>query len=102
MDKKELSDMRVFPIIEGLEELEKKEKWEEARVILYDLWSADKENLDFFMRLSSECWFLVAEWEVEKTNGLDWDIRHLCTAFDVCNSSPIKQKRFSYYKGVLN
>lgn len=74
MDKKELSDMRVFPIIEGLEELEKKEKWEEARVILYDLWSADKENLDFFMRLSSECWFLVAEWEVEKTNGLDWEV----------------------------
>ena len=74
MDKKELSDMRVFPVIEGLEELEKEEKWEEARVILYDLWSADKENLDFFMRLSSECWFLVAEWEVEKTNGLDWEV----------------------------
>ena len=35
MDKKELSDMRVFPIIEGLEELEKEEMWEEARVILY-------------------------------------------------------------------
>ena len=60
--------MRVFPVIEGLEELEKEKKWEEARVILYDLWSADKDNLDFFMRLSSECWFLVAEWEVEK-NG---------------------------------
>jgi len=74
MDKKELSDMRVFPVIEGLEELEKEEKWEEARVILYDLWSADKENLDFFMRLSSECWFLVAEWEVEKTDGLDWEV----------------------------
>ena len=52
MDKKELNDMRVFPVIEGLEELEKEEMWEEARVILYDLWSADKENLDFFMRLS--------------------------------------------------
>ena len=71
MDKKELNDIRVFPVIEGLEELEKEEKWEEARVILYDLWSADKENLDFFMRLSSECWFLVAEWEVEKTDNLD-------------------------------
>lgn len=59
--------MRVFPMIEGLEELEKEEKWEEARVMLYDLWSTDKENIDFFLRLSSECWFLVAEWEVEKT-----------------------------------
>ena len=28
MDKKELSDMRVFPVIKGLEELEKEEKWE--------------------------------------------------------------------------
>ena len=37
-----------------LEELEKEEKWEEARVILYDLWSADKDNLDFFMRLSAD------------------------------------------------
>ena len=74
MDKKELNDMRVFPVIEGLEELEKEEKWEEARVILYDLWSADKDNLDFFMRLSSECWFLVAEWEVEKTDSLDWEV----------------------------
>lgn len=74
MDKKELSDMRVFPVIEGLEELEKEEKWEEARVMLYNLWSTDKENLDSFLRLISECWFLVAEWDVEKTDGLDWEV----------------------------
>ena len=76
MDKKELNDMRVFPVIEGLEELERDAKWEEARVMLYDLWTADKDNINFFMRLSSECWFLVAEWEVEKTDGLDWEIFH--------------------------
>jgi hypothetical protein len=51
-----------FTAINGLSELEDREKWEEARFMLYELWNADRENLDLLLRLLSECWYVLCEW----------------------------------------
>lgn len=64
----------VFAVIDGLSELENDLKWEEARALLYNLWDQDRENIELFLRLFSECWYLLCEWEVEEgTKGLSWD-----------------------------
>ena len=54
-------------------ELEREERWEDARVMLYELWNADRENIDLFLRLFSECWYVLAEWGLLKTEGLSWE-----------------------------
>ena len=64
----------VFAVIDGLSELENDLKWEKARAMLYNLWEQDRENIELFLRLFSECWYLLCEWEVEEgTKGLSWD-----------------------------
>ena len=41
---------------------------------MYNLWDQDRENIELFLRLFSECWYLLCEWEVEEgTKGLSWD-----------------------------
>lgn len=63
----------VFVVIDGLSELENALKWEKARAMLYSLWDQDRKNIELFLRLFSECWYLLCEWEVEKgTKGLSW------------------------------
>ncbi len=54
--------MTFFIAVNGLSELENDEKWEEARTLLYELWNADRDNIDLFLRLFSECWYVVCEW----------------------------------------
>lgn len=44
--------MVIFIEVKGLSELESAEKWEEARAMLYELWNADRGNVDLF---SSGC-----------------------------------------------
>lgn len=56
-------NMNCFIEIEGLKELESKEKWDEAKELLYDLWSENKDNIDLTIRLIAECWYVLAEWE---------------------------------------
>ena len=55
--------MNYFIEIEGLKELESKEKWDEAKELLYDLWSENKDNIGLTIRLIAECWYVLAEWE---------------------------------------
>ena len=65
----------VFVEVKGLLELERAEKWEEARALLYELWNADRENVDLFLRVFSECWYVLCEWDaVVDAKGLSWDI----------------------------
>ena len=55
-------------------ELERAEKWEEARAMLYELWNADRENIDLFLRLFSECWYVLCEWNaVVDAEGMSWE-----------------------------
>jgi hypothetical protein len=57
-----VTDVAFFIEVNGLSELEDQEKWEEARALLYGLWDADRENLDLFLRLFSECWYVLYKW----------------------------------------
>ncbi len=55
--------MKIFLEVTGLFELEQAEKWEEARELLYSLWSCDKNNVSMLCRAISECWYVLAEWD---------------------------------------
>jgi len=49
--------------IEGLVELEQQEKWEESRELLYGIWASDELNSGKLIRLLSECWYVMAQWD---------------------------------------
>ncbi len=55
--------MSYFAEVDGLEDLEKQEKWEEARLLLDDEWKDDKLNSDKLLRLLSECWYVLSLWD---------------------------------------
>jgi len=55
--------MSYFIKVDGLEDLEKQEKWEEARSLLDDAWQEDKLNSDKLLRLLSECWYVLSLWD---------------------------------------
>ncbi len=55
--------MSYFVEVSGLEDLEKQEKWEEARSLLDDEWKDDKLNSDKLLRLLSECWYVLSLWD---------------------------------------
>ena len=54
--------MKVFIEVNGLTELEHAGKWDEAKTLLYNLWDADKSNVSKLLRLISECWYVLTEW----------------------------------------
>ena len=56
-------DVVVFVEVKGLLELERAEKWEEARALLYKQWNADRGNVDLFLRVFLECWYVLCEWD---------------------------------------
>ena len=55
--------MSYFINVENLFDLEKQEKWEDARKLLYKLWEGDKFNCDKLIRLFSECWYVLSLWD---------------------------------------
>jgi len=55
--------MRYFNDYELLSNLEKQGKWESARELLYDDWIADINNGERLVRLISECWYILSEWD---------------------------------------
>jgi hypothetical protein len=55
-------DVLFFIAINGLSKLEDHEKWGEARIMLYELWNADRDNIELLLRLFSECWYVLCEW----------------------------------------
>ena len=55
--------MNYFTNIKGLAELEQQEKWDDVRKLLYEIWVNDKLDNGKLIRLLSECWYLLAEWD---------------------------------------
>ena len=53
----------VFIEIQNLQELEKERKWEQVISLLQDKWKQDKNNTDILLRLASECWYIMSNWE---------------------------------------
>lgn len=97
-------DVVVFVEVKGLLELERAEKWEEARALLYKQWNADRGNVDLFLRVFSECWYVLCEWDaVVDAKGLSWDIFQdtliECTTYGLAHFG--KETRFLWAGGYM-
>lgn len=62
----------LFIEIKNLQELEKAYKWKQAISLLQNEWHKDKNNVDIMLRLATECWYIMSNW-----NFLDLDISDL-------------------------
>lgn len=64
-----------FIDIEEVSLLEQEEKWEEIRVLLYNKWKSNMNDLDVLIRLSTECWYVLSFWDICIDNhSLNYDI----------------------------
>lgn len=63
MGENEVIKIKGFLKVQGLLELERAEKWDEARNLLFDLWNNDKDNIDKLCRVVAECWYVLTEWD---------------------------------------
>ncbi|OHE41023.1 MAG: hypothetical protein A2Y16_04680 [Tenericutes bacterium GWF2_57_13] len=61
-----------FINIIGLEELEKAGLWEEARKMLLSKWKKNVFDVQFLIRVATECWIVLTNWCLIDTNGLDY------------------------------
>jgi len=43
--------------------MEHSEQWEAIRQMLFDQWQKDKSNFEVLIRLASECWLVLTEWD---------------------------------------
>lgn len=59
----------MFIEIEGLYELEKAKKWGQAIALLNKKWCENKENADILLRLATESWYIMSNWEVLDLNN---------------------------------
>ena len=53
----------VFIEIQNLHRLEKEHKWEQAISLLKHKWEQDKNNTNIMLRLASECWYIMSNWD---------------------------------------
>ena len=61
----------VFIEIQNLQKLEKEGKWEQVVSLLENKWYQDKNNIDIMLRLASECWYIMSNWEFLGLNNSD-------------------------------
>lgn len=50
--------VKSFLVVQGLLELEKAEKWDQAKTLLYNLWYSDKGTWISYAAYA-ECWFVL-------------------------------------------
>jgi hypothetical protein len=82
--------MSYFINVEGLYDLEEKERWEEARLLLLNIWKEDKLNSKKLIRLLAECWYVLSLWDCcIKTEDLSFQVFQEtlieCTEFGLKN-----------------
>ena len=53
----------VFIEIQNLSELEKEKKWKQAIYLLKNKWNENKDDVEVILRLATECWYLMSNWE---------------------------------------
>jgi len=93
-----------FLDVEGLISLEKQERWDEARIMLYHEWCADRLSSAKLIRLLSECWYVLSLWDCcIDTNGLSYqsfkDTLIECVEFGLNNFN--KEPRFLCVAGYM-
>lgn len=54
--------MWMFCSIDGLYQLEKCEKWNDAVSYLYHAWQEQKDRSNLLVRLIGECWYILSLW----------------------------------------
>ena len=88
--------MCYFIEVEHLYDLEKQEKWEDVRKLLYSMWAHDSLNIGKHIRLFAECWLILAEWDcLAGTQPLSFQVFQdtliECTEFGIKNFMNIPQ-----------
>jgi len=64
-----------FDFVENLHQMEQSEQWEAVRKLLRERWLSQKDNLGALIRLASECWLILTDWECSINNeGLDYEL----------------------------
>jgi hypothetical protein len=64
-----------FSSVDYLSEMEKVEQWESIRALLYEQWTNEKDNLEKLLRLASECWLIMTDWDCCINNEeIDYDL----------------------------
>ncbi|MCL2284847.1 MAG: hypothetical protein FWC32_00615 [Firmicutes bacterium] len=96
--------MKYFMHIESLYSLEKQEKWDEARKLLYNMWQCDKQNAEKLNRVMSECWYVLSSWEhcINTTELSYHEFKNTlleCTVFGIKNHN--KHPRFLCVTGYM-
>jgi len=82
--------MRYFAHVEFLADLEKQEKWEDARMLLYKKWSNEKKNSDILIRLLSECWYILSEWDCSIVGSKDLSFQTVKSTLIECTEFGMK------------
>ncbi|MCL2572884.1 MAG: hypothetical protein FWE11_10850 [Defluviitaleaceae bacterium] len=63
--------MRYFIDCKLLSNLERQGEWENARKLLYNEWINDIDNGGRLVRLLSECWYILSEWDTGLIDDAD-------------------------------
>ena len=96
--------MIYFIHVEHLLELEKQEEWEAIRVLLFEKWKYNPISVEILVRLLSECWYILSEWDYSFHNkGLSFltfqNTLIECTEFGIKNF--ITHSRFLCIAGYM-
>ena len=67
----------VFIEIQNLSELEKEKKWKQAIYLLKDKWNENKDDVDVILRLATECWYVMSNWEFLCLDNSDLDFQNV-------------------------
>ena len=54
----------IFIEIQNLQELEKEHKWKQVISLLQNNWCQDRNNIDIMLRLATECWYILSNWDI--------------------------------------
>ena len=73
--------------IEKLSELEQKHQWNDAVILLQNLWNKNRNNEDLLLRLATECWYLITNWDL-------LDLEHANLRFEDIQSILIETYNF--------
>ena len=62
-----------FKKIEQLESLEKKQEWEKCITLLNDAWEQNTKDGELNLRLATECWYVLSNWEFINNKNLEFN-----------------------------
>jgi hypothetical protein len=62
-----------FINVANLSDLEKRGSWDDAKKLLYELWLSNKDDAELAIRLGTECWYVLVEWELIENDNLCYE-----------------------------